>query len=69
MDADADRIAKTTSELRRTTAESLEDAEQALHRTAEISRNPDTAARVHQLADHVTAEARRIATRANSADR
>jgi hypothetical protein len=48
----------------RETAESLEDTEDVLHRSAEESPNPTTRRRLHRLGDAVTAQAEYIAGRA-----
>ncbi len=46
------------------TAEALEQAEAGLHRSARNSPDEQQAARLHQLGDEVTAQARDIARRA-----
>ena len=48
------------------TAEQLELAEAILHRSAEESPDPATAARLHTLGDEVTAQAHAIDRRADS---
>jgi hypothetical protein len=47
------------------TAEQLEEAEAALHRSAERSPNEETTARLHALGDDVTSRAREIDRRAD----
>ncbi len=47
------------------TAEALEQAEAGLHRSARQSPDEQQAARLHQLGDEVTAQARDIARRAD----
>ncbi len=47
------------------TAEALEQAEAGLHRSARQSPDEEHAARLHQLGDEVTAQARDIARRAD----
>ena len=58
-----DRAARTAAALH-DTADSLEDAEAVLHRSAEESPDPSTTARLHRLGDQVTARAKDIDRRA-----
>ena len=65
MTFDADRSADTTAAVMRDTAEALEETEAMLHRSAEESPSAASADRLHRIADDVTAEANRIAGRAD----
>jgi ElaB/YqjD/DUF883 family membrane-anchored ribosome-binding protein len=64
MNPEDDHTADTTAAVMRQTAEVLEESEAALHRSAEESPNRAKTERMHDLADAVTAEAKRIAKRA-----
>ncbi|HEX8343791.1 MAG TPA: hypothetical protein VF657_03455 [Actinoplanes sp.] len=57
-----------TARILRDNADTLEDAEAVLHRSADASPRDETTRRLHQLGDAVTAEAHTIQDRAERLD-
>ncbi|MDI6099354.1 hypothetical protein QLQ12_12200 [Actinoplanes sp. NEAU-A12] len=59
-----DDLGRRTASAMRDTADQLETVEARLHQSAEESPDPETGARLHELGDEVTAQAKDVERRA-----